>query len=93
MSLPRRFDGIRLPPPTPLEEGGYPVTVLDAAGHVLTHVTADAWRAVHIEALCPHGRRHCFACRHRLTNKRGALAPSRREMTDADLVDAIAAHA
>ena len=89
----RRHDGIRLPAPTPLEDGGFPVTVLDAAGRVLATLSAGDWRTLHIEALCPHGRRHCFACRHRLTNKRGALSPSRRELSDHELVNAIAAHA
>lgn len=67
---PRRYEGVRLPAPTPEEERGYPVVVYDAAGAPVAWLTPEVWRAN--EARCPHGYRHCFSCRHRLPS-----APSR----------------
>ncbi len=84
---PRRFDGVRLPPPTRQEEIGYPVTVYDAQGIPYIY-TAEEWRARQAATLCPHGNRHCFSCRHRLPNHKGAVA--RERVSDAALLEAIA---
>lgn len=78
---------VRLPPPTHQEETGFPVTVYDAEGWPTIYEAAE-WREQHVAALCPHGNRHCFACRHRLTNHRGVVPVPRQ--TDADLLAAIA---
>ena len=85
---PRRFSGVRLPAATPQEEAGYPVVVLDASGVPMIYSAAE-WRATHADARCPHGYRHCFACRHRLTSHTGAL-PAPAYQTDAALLAAIA---
>ena len=85
---PRRFQGVLLPPPTQREEIGYPVTVYDAQG-IPQIYSAEEWRERHVESLCPHGHRHCFACRWRLANHKGRLPPA-PHVTDAALLDAIA---
>ncbi len=83
---PVRWEGVRLPKPTPQEEFGAPVTIIDAAGFP-TIYSADEWRARN-DTRCPHGYTHCYKCRWRLPSASGEL-----RVSDAALLAAISAEA
>lgn len=72
-----RYETVRLPAPLPGEDGPHPITVMDAAGHVLGIYEAAAFKARYeASGTCPHGRDACYACRFNLPAHPARRAPA-----------------